>query len=264
VTIAAPAACANAEDCHHEAEEHEAEGAFDLAAAAYARACTFDDGASCFARGVLLRGRIEPRDDVAAHDAFARACALRIADGCAQQATDQLTGVGTTADPDAARALLQRACSDGSSLACHNLGVLVRDGALGAHRDATAAYALFERGCQLGRGAACVEQAIALHDGAGTTRDAERATTVADRACAAAAEQCWFRAELYQQQKRYADARALHDKACGAGSGVACWNLGVMREKGLGGPKDAAGAATALSSACSLGIARACAGASTE
>ena len=258
VVIAPPAGCADKEACHEEAEAREADGDFAAAAAAYGRACDLGDGASCFARGVILRGRVEPRDDKGSHEAFGKACELSIADGCAQLATDLATGTGTDANPDAARATLQRACDAGSGLGCHNLGVIVRDGTLGATKDPVAAYVLFDKGCQLGRGAACTEQAIALFDGVGTKRDTKRATRLADQACGASAEQCWFRAELYQKAKKLPEARALNDKACGAGSAIACHNLAVMLEQGLGGAKDAARAKSSYAKACSAGISDDC------
>ena len=80
VTIAPPM-CGDKEACHHEAEDREADGDFAAAAIAYGRACELGDDASCFAQGLLLRGRIEPRDDTAAHGAFVKACDLGIADG---------------------------------------------------------------------------------------------------------------------------------------------------------------------------------------
>ncbi len=258
-TAISPPRCASAEECHHEAEDREAEGDFAAAATAYGHACELGDGASCFARGVLLRGRVEPPDENGSHEAFAKACERDIADGCAQLGTDQLTGVGGDANPEGGRATLQRACSAGSGLACHNLGVVVRDGVLGATKDAAAAFALFESGCRLGRGASCVEQAIALYDGAGTKRDGKRAQRIAELACGSSAEHCWFLAELHHAAKRYQDARALHDKACGAGAGIACHHLGVMLDKGLGGAKDATRANEAYARACSLGVSDDCA-----
>jgi TPR repeat protein len=254
IVIAPPPGCADEEACHHEAEDREADGDFAAAAVAYGRACDFGDGASCFARGVILRGRIEPRDDKGSHEAFGKACERKLADGCAQFATDLLTGVGVAANVEAARTALQRACVDGAGLACHNLGVIARDGAFGTKKDPPAAYALFDAGCRLGRGASCVEQAIALHAGTGVTRDTKRAVEVADLACSSSAEHCWFRAELYQKQKKYTEARPLHDKACGAGSAVACHNLGVMLEKGLGGKKDEKRSLDVFQKACELGI----------
>ncbi|MFN0247966.1 MAG: tetratricopeptide repeat protein [Kofleriaceae bacterium] len=252
--VIVPPGCANQEACHHEAEDHEADGDFAAAALAYGRACELGDGASCFARGVLLRGRIEPRDDKGSHEAFGKACEQKLADGCAQYATDLLTGVGVAANADAGRAVLQRACIDGAGLACHNLGVIARDGAFGATKDPAGAYSLFEDGCRLGRGASCVEQAIALHAGTGIPRDAKRAVELADQACGSSAEHCWFRAELYQKEKKFTQARPLHDKACGAGSAIACHNLGVMLAKGLGGKKDTKRSFDAFERACSLGI----------
>lgn len=256
--VAPPGECADEEACHHEAEDHEAAGAFDLAARAYGRACAFGDAASCFAQGLVLRGRIQPPDDALSHAAFERACELGIADGCAQVATDLLTGIGIAEDLARARAMLERACTAGSGLSCYNLAVSARDGTFGATRDAAAAYALFEKGCAEGFAAACTEQAIALHGGAGVKKDPARATAMATAACEAKAAQCYFLAELQQAAKKLPEARALYDKACGAGSAIGCHNLAVMLERGQGGAKDAAGAKAAYARACSAGIADDC------
>jgi TPR repeat protein len=257
VTIAPPM-CGDKEACHHEAEDREADGDFAAAAVAYGRACDLGDDASCFAQGLLLRGRIEPRDDTAAHGAFVKACDLGIADGCAQVGTDLLTGVGVAMDAAKGRAMLERACTGGSGLSCYNLGVSARDGTHGATKDAKAAYALFEQGCSRGMGAACTEQAMALSDGIGTKRDAKRAAALAEQACTLAAAQCYFAAELLQKAKRHKEARALLDKACGAGSIVACHNLAVMLWDGIGGAKDRPGSTRLFEKACDGGMTKDC------
>ena len=256
--VTVPAPCATAEACHDEAEEREAEDRFDLAAIAYGRACGLGDGGSCFAQGLVLRGRVQPADDAGAHAAFVKACDAGITDGCAQVGTDLLTGIGAPEDIAAGRAMLARACDGGSGLSCYNIAVSTRDGTFGATRDAKAAYALFEKGCAAQFAAACTEQAIALLDGAGVTKDRARATVIATRACDASAAQCYFLAELKQTANKLPEARALADKACGAGSAVACHNLAVMLERGLGGAKDAARAKAAYATACSLGISNDC------
>ncbi|MGE3768834.1 MAG: tetratricopeptide repeat protein [Kofleriaceae bacterium] len=258
VTIDAPPACGDAEECHHQAEDHEADGAFDLAAVAYGRACAFGDGASCFARGITLRGRVEPPDEAGSHAAFVKACEAGLADGCAQAGTDLITGIGVAEDVVKGRGMLERACAAGSGLSCYNLGVSARDGTFGATKSPTAAYALFEKGCAAGSGPACTEQAIALLDGSGVKRDAKRAAVLAEQACATSTAQCYLRAELLQKEKRHAEARSLYDKACGARSAAACHNLGVMLDKGLGGAKDPARAKASFARACSLGIADDC------
>ncbi len=256
--VIAPPACADREACHHEAEEREADGQFELAAAAYGRACAFGDGASCFAQGLTLRGRVQPADDAGSHAAFVTACDLGIADGCAQVGTDLLTGIGVAEDVVQGRAMLDRACAGGSGLSCYNVAVSARDGTFGTTKDAKAAFALFEKGCTAGFAAACTEQAIALYDGAGTKRDRTQAATIAARACEAKAAQCYFLAELQQTAKKLPEARALNDKACGAGSAIACHNLAVMLEQGLGGAKDVARAKSSYAKACAAGISDDC------
>jgi TPR repeat protein len=254
----APPRCADKEACHHEAEDREADADFVAAASAYGRACDFGDPASCFAQGLVLRGRIQPPDDNGSHDAFVKACELGIADGCAQAGTDLITGIGVDEDVAKGRAMLDRACTAGSGLSCYNVAVSTRDGTFGATKDTKAAFALFEKGCTVGFAAACTEQAMALYDGIGATKDRAKATTIATRACEAKAVQCYFLAELQQKAKKLPEARALYDKACGAGSAVACHNIGVMLEKGIGGAKDETRSNDAYQKACSLGISDDC------
>lgn len=53
-------------------------------------------------------------------------------------------------------------------------------------------------------------------------------------------------------------ASALYASACLAGQNLACNNLGVMRERGTGGPRDLGQAAMLYEAACTGGLVRAC------
>ena len=58
--------------------------------------------------------------------------------------------------------------------------------------------------------------------------------------------------------KNYARARTLFDQACKGGHATGCFNLGLMFDKGEGGPQDLARARTFFDQACKGGHATGC------
>jgi serine/threonine protein kinase len=61
------------------------------------------------------------------------------------------------------------------------------------------------------------------------------------------------RAEAFDDQKRYSDAKSLYEQACSGGNGLACANIGVMFFDGHGVVKDYSRAEKFFSKACDAG-----------
>jgi hypothetical protein len=61
------------------------------------------------------------------------------------------------------------------------------------------------------------------------------------------------RAQAFDNQKRYSEAKSLHEQACSGGNGLACANIGVIFLGGHGVEKDYLRAARFFSKACDMG-----------
>jgi TPR repeat protein len=106
-----------------------------------------------------------PRDDHAALDLFASACAGGWTEGCSNQGALLEQGRGVSVDIEAASRLYQRACQGGSAIGCSNLGALYLETA-GDAADQAYVRQLFEWACQRGSVVGCENRAALERPGA--------------------------------------------------------------------------------------------------
>jgi len=242
----------------------------------YREACTGGDGRACVSAGVMMGdGGVEALHDVErAFAHFQAACKLEVADGCAGVAIGLASGRGALKDEVAARKLAASSCEAGASDGCSLLGVLT-DRGVGGPADPRAAFAAFERACTTGnssmRATACARVAHAHLTGRGVIADKKKSGPLFDRACKAAAPDapaeeprlgCVVLAVMAEAgygvlvPKDDALATALYDHLCDtAGSGAGCAARGAFRER-LG---KTAQAKADYQRACKRGITDACA-----
>ncbi|HQY59998.1 MAG: sel1 repeat family protein [Myxococcales bacterium] len=159
----------------------------DKADASFDRGCSLGHALSC----AKLAERLETRDRAAprAVTLSQRACDLGYGPGCFAVVAKYLKGQGTPKNPAAARAVLSRTCTAGDAKRCAELGVLMLDGTLGddAKKDVPGALAALGRGCDLKREESCRLAAMACSGEWGVAKDAAKARSYFDRACAGAA-----------------------------------------------------------------------------
>jgi TPR repeat protein len=111
-----------------------------------------------------------PRDDRAALDLFASACAGGWTEGCSNQGALLEQGRGVSVDVEAASRLYRQACQGGSAIGCSNLGALYLKTA-GHEADVTYLRRLFEWACQRGSVVGCENRAALEQRGALTRHD---------------------------------------------------------------------------------------------
>lgn len=181
-------------------------------------------------------------------------------------------GRGAPADDAAAFRAYQSACEHGSSVACHNAGLIARRGATGeaaegsgvAASSAARARALFTRACEADYAYGCWALGDMTRLGEGGPASPERAfellraSCLADvfEACAPAGQ---MRLDGYGVEPNAAEGAALLQRACTESDPGACALLASVLEEGHGLPADAERAARLRRFACARGVARACA-----
>lgn len=186
--------------------------------------------------------------------------------GCAgkQASTDEALRKYAEGDVKTAARLFAKACDGGDGAACVRVGDLHAEGRGVAKSDADAAR-YYERACDADDPSGCFAFGRACMRGEGVQADEGRGTAAFDRGCrlghgGACTE---YAVSLWRGRgiaKAPARARALLEKNCGRDQATACFNLGVLLRMGDDGvPKDAAAAKKALSNACQLEHAEACA-----
>jgi TPR repeat protein len=106
-----------------------------------------------------------PRDDRAAFELFASACAGGWTEGCSNQGALLEQGRGVSVDVEAALRFYLQACQGGSAIGCSNLGALYLKTA-GDSADQTYLRQLFEWACQRGSVVGCENRAALEHRGA--------------------------------------------------------------------------------------------------
>ncbi len=183
----------------------------------YRRACDAADGMGCMRLGDLLRSTEDANDLRIAAAFYARACGLRLIDGCAAEVDARAELASTTFDPQAFEAKLRADCQRGEDGACIRLAGWLLDRDRGpAEQDE--GLALADGLCRAGDAEACGK--AAEHWGKVTTPDAAaRREEYAELGCAAGdAGFCSERgrAELAEGQSASERAAALvfFDRAC--------------------------------------------------
>lgn len=128
------------------------------AAETFEHGCELGDGTSCYGAGLVWSGVYGgTADDARAAGAFNKGCAAGLVDACGAYAEALEEGRGVTADPAAAAELRQRACDQGDGASCIALAAATRP------KDPDAADALLERACELD-GRACTRRGVLLVD----------------------------------------------------------------------------------------------------
>jgi len=253
----------------------------------FRKACDAGDGEACGMLGRMLdAGEGTPRDTIAATTALTRGCVLRDADSCNNLGVSMLDAPPETRNESAALKLFQLACTGGVGVGCRNLGILYANG-LGVHVDKTKAAAAWDAGCALGLGDAC-ERAGALYlDGKDRAKglalleaasskgsptallrlarafdaDPQRAFSLVRRACEGGiAEACTKIADYAAKTgKTGLTAASWLQPLCEKGQHGACTAIADLKLKGIGLPKDPAGALKRYEQACDAGETIACA-----
>ncbi len=139
--------------------------------------CEDGDLSACVARATELETATTPDPDQA-RTLFDRACAKKVAAGCAGAA--RLSYVADSL-PEALR-LYETACALDDGRACADAGAM-HQAALGTARDFTRAASLYERACSLGSGLGCAGQASLLLTGETGRLDRAAAAALFAKAC---------------------------------------------------------------------------------
>ncbi|MBA2538728.1 MAG: sel1 repeat family protein [Deltaproteobacteria bacterium] len=200
---------------------------------------------------------------------YQTACDRGFLEGCGHLARMQLDGTGGKSEVAAARALAEKACTDGSGSSCDVAGHIFGSG-IGVPIDHAKAYARWQRGCDLGDASSCIHSARATRVGLGTRRDpttsaslGAQAASLSERACGPAdADACRVHGLVLARglagTKDIPRAAILFQQACDLGSPDACSDLGQLYVRGIGLPKDAPRGVAALRRGCERGSIAGC------
>lgn len=195
------------------------------------RACLAGQAEACFQIGVLFYYGREafPRDRAGASRAFSRGCDLGDSRACNNLGDALAYGDGIGRDVEGAASTFLKACRLGEPLGCANLGYMAEHGE-GIPRDVARARGLYRDACTAGDVYGCLHLDLLAAQDAGAPRDPDRALAHWRHAC---------------EQGRVARA---------------CAFVGVMYEDGPDGvARDEERSMQAMTRACDLGDARACA-----
>jgi Sel1 repeat len=178
------------------------------------------DGSSdaCLSLGMATNeGRIVPRNETAAGEAFGRACDLGLSQGC-KSLIDFVGGDG--------KDVFRQACDRGRGASCFLLGTLYSSG-LGVPRNGDEAFNLFKKSCEVGWWRGCGRLGQSYLVGQGTPVDPAKAIENFDKGCDGGnAASCFQVAELYRrglggnENDELADRRI--ERACDLGLQAAC------------------------------------------
>ncbi|MFO0744665.1 MAG: tetratricopeptide repeat protein [Myxococcota bacterium] len=235
-------------------------------AARAADTCDLPTPADCLHKGLELL----QAGDAASVGWFAKACASKLPDGCAELGFLYMGSPVLAQDDAQAFAFSKSGCDLGSALGCSNSAVLTRDGR-GTAKDDAAMRAFAERGCTLKDGDACYLFGATLEQGIGGKADQAKANAALDKACGYEhGEACYLMAMRYADgvrgaKKDVAKAAARYASACKLGQADACNDLGIHIGAGdVGYPKGGHAAALEYFQAgCKLGDQHCCQNAQT-
>jgi TPR repeat protein len=228
------------------------------ARALYEQACDGGSLVGCTALGALHQAGVSSlgRDLPRAHRMFRASCEGGEQTGCTLLALAILRGEIAEAPEDPAR-LLDRACAADVPEACALRGELfLRD----PRGDPETAVAHFERSCDDGASAGCVALAYLHLEGKLVPQDADRASTLLERACRIDGASCGHLAARKARgpSPDPAAAAALYDRACERWDPKSCLALSEMLDAGEGTPANPARARALRARACELGAKQAC------
>lgn len=231
--------------------------------AAYAldeRACTGNFGQACLSLATHAAFTAPQKDLAKAATLAKKACDLGNAGGCNFLGELTAKGEGTAKDAAAALALFVRACQGPGDLrigaSCHDAALLLTEGDV-PHDEARAASLLGDS-CRLGYMNGCLELGRMYHHGRGVAKDPRRAIELLMKVCENASilpVACSEAGYVYQYEssvKDLAKAMQLYKRACDAGSGAGCNNLGMAYVTAAGVAKDETKGAEFLARSCKL------------
>lgn len=225
----------------------------------FRRGCDLGVGLACKNRGVVARDGLlgEAKNEGAAEVWLERACALKLPEGCWRRGLlgrppDDPMGCTTS------RPWMERGAALGSAEAWNSLGVeddRCPDG------DGPKAREEFRKGCDSGLGLACWNLADMLAQGRGGAADTDASLKTLAEACDATSSDRDSCIEFGFQTRRKADrtaednvaALAAYRKACDAGLGVGCRDVGlVLRDGDVGVAADPEAALGAFWRGCDM------------
>jgi TPR repeat protein len=195
-------------------------------------------------------------DPVEAGKVYERGCAAGEVDSCVNAAQLALDRGQSEVGKELAR--LEKACQEGSGLACGALGQLYWTRRFGIARDPQKALALANQGCDLGDAQACTLVGALLAVGEDLEPRPAESDAAERRACLLGkldACQVVARTALtsWQQTQRLEDARVAGEflgAACRIGDAASCSAFGAFVLQGALGPPDRELALTAFHAAC--------------
>jgi len=191
------------------------------------KACKLGDHEGCMVLGMVRvqRGRFKE-----GLDALLVGCAYKLPEACYQAGLLYSRGTAAGIPQDARRALplLEKACRAGHGHACHEVGIIWREGRIGVDLEKSAAY--YIKACDLGSAHACGDAGNRLAEGRGVAKDVARGIELMTRGCDDGAPYaCWLLARYYTTGigvKPDVDTTLkLLATACDGGVGLACKDL---------------------------------------
>jgi TPR repeat protein len=180
-----------------------------------------------------------PRDVPRAAELYEKVCEAGVADVC--NTLGEMYEQGAVPVAGAARRgeeLFSRACSDGSTPGCLNVGLV-----LASREEFEQAAVFYDRACTGGYTPGCHYLAAAAEKGEGVPRDVVRAVGLYDEACSADyVESCLALATLYQEgtavpadtpkvMAYYGKALSIYNDGCEAGKAADCSERDRLRTR---------------------------------
>lgn len=168
--------------------------------------------------------------------------------------------VSTAASANSGRDKLTRGCEQGRLYDCVEVGVLWENGDRGP-QDYEQAVAFFTRACDGKEALGCHHLARLVETGNGVEQDTKKAVKLYTSACDIGyLGSCTHLARLFRSEVALDLIRARYvlGKACTLGDGPSCYDLGLMWQRGEGGPKNLEHALGAFLPGCETQDARCC------
>jgi TPR repeat protein len=218
---------------------------------------------ACFEAGKMHHGAKQMEAAIAA---FARACDLRVPEGCFNAGLVTAKGVDLPRkDYGRAAGFYTRACEAGVMAACTNLGVIYSDGRDGVPEDDPRAVQLFKRACDGNEPLGCGNLGNMYFRGEGVAKDQAKAYGFFDRACKGGSDRSCGMLGLAYVEGAAGYPRdpprgiELLRRACDKdGGGDACAQLAELYQEGIGTTRDVPAAASLYKKACKAGHGKAC------
>lgn len=237
------------------------------ALALFDKACTGGTLDACCYLGVMYaQGRGVTENEAKSAEIYANACKAGGALACAYEGRALLNGTGITKDPSKAALRFREGCDRGNMLACYILGSQYEAGN-GVPLDRPRAAALFQKAIDGGEGLGLYGLGTMLVEGHGfpinPVNDA-RGFDLLSQACKRGEyKSCsnvgFMTLKGRGTKKDAVKAADFFEIACAKGKDpMACLNLGLCLEAGLGRPPDKKRGEEHIRFACDAGLKKAC------